>query len=194
MPMPKPKTEGRYLKAPKAGQSLTFRILADPVVFWQAWKTDGEGKQRPVRKPDTLVVNWKRGEYDEINKYGTPQKPAYCQAFPVIGPNGDVQIFTASQKTILDGLFALDNNKKWGALTGYDVVVSCNEDGKGYTVTPEPKEPLSAEAAEKWAGLVRNGFDMSVLVDLKDPFAVSGGSAESDEIANPNFDEDVPSF
>lgn len=188
MPMPKPKTEGRYLKAPKAGLSLTLRILGDPIAFWQAWKKDAEGKERPVRKPDAAVVTWRRGEYDEMNKYG-PQKPVYCQAFPVIGPSGDVQVFTVSQKTILDGLFALENNKKWGPLTGYSVEITAAADGKSYSVQAEPKEPLSEDAAEKWAGLVRNGFDLSLMIEGKDPFAEAGMSSD-DDLSNPNFDND----
>lgn len=185
MSMPKPKTEGRYLKAPKAGQSVTFRILADPVEFYQAWKTSSDGKQAPVRR--VSISDFKRGDYDETNKYGK-QSPVYCQAFPIIGPSGDVMVFTAGQKTILDGLYALDNNPKWGELSTYDVVVTAKEDGKAYSVVPDPKTPLSEDATEKWSGLLRNGFDLLLLIDGKDPFKESG-AAGGDDPAN---DDDIP--
>ena len=105
-------------------------------------------------------------------------------------------VFTAGQKTILDGLFALDNNPKWGELSTYDVTVTAKDDGKAYSVVPDPKAPLTTEQAEKWDGLVRNGFDMRLLLDNRDPFKESGqaGDDEDDELANPSFDDDDPKF
>jgi hypothetical protein len=198
MGMPKPKTEGRYLKAPKAGQSVTLRILSDPVEFYQAWKTDGEGRQRPIRKP--FLTDFKRGDYDEANKYGTQQSPAYCQAFPVIGPTGEVMVFTAHQKTILDGLYALDNKPKWGDLTGYDVTIEGAEDGKSYSVTPDPKTPLSESHRAAWEGLVRNGFNLRLLIEARDPFKELGEvtaehepmSSRVDDFDPPPVDDDIP--
>lgn len=186
MPMPKPKTEGRYLKAPKAGQSVTFRILGDPVEYYLAFKTGAENKIAPVRRAN--LHDFKPGSYDTTSKFG-PRTPDYCQAFPILGPTGDVMVMEIRQKTILDGLFGLENNKKWGDLTTYDVTVTAADDGKSYTVVPDPKAPLSEADAEKWDGLKRNGFDLRLLLDGKDPFKESGQPV-NDEIANPNFDGD----
>lgn len=184
MPMPKPKTEGRWLKAPKADQSITFRVLGDPVEYYLAFKTNDEKKQLPVRRKS--LSDFRPGDYDLTDKFGKTS-PKYCQAFPVLGPTGDVMIFEVRQKTVLDGLFALDNKPKWGDLRGYDVTVTGDADGKGYSVTPEPKEPLSEEAQEAWDGLVRNGFNMAVLLDGGDPFKECG-------VAGPDFDHDEPNF
>lgn len=184
MPMPKPKTEGRYLKAPKAGQSITFRVLADPLEFYVAFKTDEDKKQHPVRRAS--LSDFRPGDYDLTDKFGKAS-PKYCQAFPILGPTRDVMIAEFRQKTILDGLFALDNKPKWGDLRGYDVTVTGAEDGKSYTVTPEPKEPLTEDEQEKWDGLVRNGFNLRVLLNCDDPFkecGVSGGH----EDGGPDFD------
>lgn len=186
MPMPKPKTEGRYLKAPKAGQSITFRILADPVEFYVAFKTNSDNKQVPVRRKS--LSDFRPGDYDLTDKFGKAS-PKYCQAFAILGPTRDAMVIEFRQKTILDGLFALDNKPKWGDLRGYDVTVTCAEDGKGYTVTPEPKEPLTEEEQEKWDGLVRNGFDLRVLLDGLDPFKECGAPS-----AEPHGDEDVPDW
>lgn len=190
MPMPKPKTEGNYLKAPGKGQSVTFRVLGDPVEYYMGFKTTQNGSETKMVCVRKAALNqFTPGTYDTVGKFG-PQKPRYAMAFPVLNEAGTVMVFEVAQKTILDGLYQLENNKKWGDLSAFDVTVTGAEDGKSYMVTPNPKEPLSETAREAWDGLVRNGFDLRVLLENKDPFMVSGGSpAESNELLDPQFEE-----
>ena len=192
MPMPKPKTEGHYMKAPKAGQSVTFRILGDPIEYFLAFKTNAEGKISPVRRAE--FSEFKPGDYDTTSKYGKVA-PVYAMAFPVLSDAGDVKVFEVRQKTILDALYGLENNNKWGDLSGYDVTLTGDEDGKGYTVTPDPKAPLSKKDREKWDALVRNGFDLRVLLNNDDPFTTAGdgGPVFTDADAAPaGTDDDIP--
>lgn len=189
MAMPKPKTGGNYLKAPKAGQSVSFRILGDPVEYFLGFKTtateDGGSKVSVVRKKS--LADFRPGEYDTMGKYG-PTSPKYAMAFPVLAEDGCVKVFEVGQKTILDSLYALENNKKWGDLTKFDVTVTGDDDGKGYSVTPDPKTPINDAGREAWEGLLRNGFDLSVLISGADPFMTSAPASGFDPL-NPNFDD-----
>lgn len=189
MAMPKPKTDGHYLKAPKAGQSLTLRILGDPVEYYIGFKTGADNKISVTRR--TSLDQFKPGDYDAVDKYGRRAIPAYCMAFPVLTSDDEVKVCEFRQKTILDSLYQLENNKKWGDLTTFDVTITGDDDGKGYSVTPDPKTPASKKGLEKYAALVRNGFNLNVLLNGDDPFMVSGDNLTPmrDDIANPDFSE-----
>jgi len=185
MPMPKPKTEGRYLKAPKAGQSITFRILGDPLEYYMGFKTDSEGKPHPVRK--YTEGEFKRGDIDAKNKFGRAQLPTYTLAWEVMVGGERVMIFEARQTTILNSLYGLEQDEDWGDLRDYDVKITADDDGKGYSVKPKPKSPLTDAQRGLYAGLVANGFSLKVLMDGKDPFSEAGVM-----VSEPSNDDDIP--
>ena len=185
MPMPKPKTEGRYLRAPKAGQSITFRILDDPLEFYLGFKTDADGKPHPVRK--VREEEFKRGDIDAKTKFGTNQSPVYALAWPVLVNGERVMIFEARQVTILNALYGYEQDEDWGDLRGYDVKVTCDDDGKGYSVKARPKSPLTDAQRGLYVGLTGNGFDLRTLLAGKDPFTEAG--VQVNETAN---DDDIP--
>lgn len=187
MPMPKPKTEGNYLKAPKAGQSVTFRVLGDPVEYYLAFKTTTNGNEKKISVVrHATLAEFAPGTYDTEGKYG-PTGPKYAMAFPVLSEDGSVKVFEIGQKTILDSLYALENNKKWGDLTTFDVTVTGDDDGKGYTVTPDPKTPMSETGKAAWDALVEHGFDLRVLLAGRDPF-LHAAPQQRDELTDPDFD------
>jgi len=185
MAMPKPKTESRYLKAPKPGQAITVRFMTDPVEFYEAWKD-----KKPVRRPATLEGStFPAGSYDAEDAQGRPQKPRYSMAFGVMH-QGAAMVFQIKQRTILDPLYALESNKKWGPLPGYDVVITAADDGKSYTVTPDPKAPLDENDALVWKATLKAEFNLAALLTNEDPFGY--GASSRDPILDPDFDADNP--
>ena len=183
MAMPKPKTESRYLKAPKPGQAITVRFMTDAVEFYEAWKD-----KKPVRRPATLEgATFPPGSYDPTDAQGKPQSPRYSQSYGVVHESV-AKVFQIKQKTILDPLYALETKTKKGSITGYDITIVAADDGKAYTGIAEDKAPVSENDLLVWNAALKAGFNLQALMTNEDPFTF--GASSRDPLLDPDFDKD----
>lgn len=171
-----PKRPGKFMKF-AIGENR-FRILDKPMLGYSGWKT-GEDKKVCVRKP---TDDFGKGELDP------KEQPKHFWALPVWNYEaGIVQVLEITQTTIQEAITALNRNKKWGRPTEYDIVVTAVGEKlkREYSIIPDPKEPLAAEAAEAWAAL-QGTFDITRLWTNGDPFGENGETVE------PDTDDDIP--
>jgi hypothetical protein len=140
-----------------------FRFLARPIKGTSFWTEDEDGNRKPVRM--------KEGETVSIGEVPHGEVPKHFWAAVVWNyATNQVQILEITQKTIQKEILALGRNPKWGAPTGYDINVTKDGDGMKteYSVTPDPKEPVSAEIAEAFKA---KPIFLEALYDNADPFA-----------------------
>jgi hypothetical protein len=153
------------------GQSADIRVLEPFIHGWEVWCKDGKPHRADVKEGLPAESEWRveDGKRDEA-------KPFW--AAPVWNPaKGVVQLFSFTQGTVYRQLKALAGNKKWGALDAYDLTIK--RSGKGlqtkYDITPNPKEPLSAEGQAAWAELNETWSGPEALLANGDPFEIFGG-------------------
>ena len=150
------KTTG-YMKFKKGPN--TFRILTSPIVGWEYWIEDKEGKRKPVRtrmtedRPDESRHFWAMVVYN----YSEDVK--------------NVQILQITQMSVQRGIKALVDSPKWGKPFDYDITVTRQgEDLKTeYTVMPEPKEPVSKEVQDAF---IATKIDLEALYEGTNPFEI----------------------
>ena len=119
----------------------TFRVMSQAVTGWEYWDTDN----KPVRlkeKPSITPSNIKK------DKDGNDTSIKHFWSFVVWNYNDKaIQSLEITQKTLMDGIKALVDNKQWGNPIKYDLTV--NKSGEGlktaYSVMPNPHSELSPE-------------------------------------------------
>ena len=141
----------------------TFRVLSSAVVGFEYWNTSG----KPVRMkvltsplPSDIRIN-DRGERESIKTFW---------AFVVWNYDAkQIQVLEITQKTIMQGIKTLVDNKKWGHPRGYDITVTRTGSGfdTEYTVMPSPAEPVSPEIVEAYKARPVN---LEALFTSEDPF------------------------
>ena len=159
-----PETSG-YMKLDEG--TNTFRILGSAITGYEYWVTvNNKRTPKRVRMNETvqmgaLEINPKTGELDI---------PKVFWAFPVWNYKAEkVQILELKQKTIRDAIRSLVGNKKWGAPTAYDIVVT-RDDSTGktkYTTTPDPKEEVDPKITAMFKSMYLN---LNKLYDGGNPF------------------------
>ena len=172
-----PKKAGKYFKF-QAGENR-FRVLDSPLRGWVAWKTSN-GKKGPIRRTENTFGP---GEFDK----GKGSEPRHFWAMPVYDyVNAQVKVLEITQSTIQSAITNLARNKKWGHPSGYDLVVNATGEDmeRKYSVIPDPKEPLFAEAQAMWDEM-RPRFDINRLLSGGDPFGEDGDAGPP-----PHEDED----
>lgn len=155
-----PKTTGNYFRFAK-GENR-FRILGPAVVGYEYWNKEN----KPVRSR----TPFKEMPADAKVEDGT-FKQKHFWAFVVWNYEEErPQIMEITQSTIMSGIEALVNNAKWGAPTGYDIVVKASGDGmeREYTVVPEPH--TKAPEADI------SGIALEELFNGADPFKGASGA------------------
>jgi hypothetical protein len=141
----------------------TFRILSSAIIGFEYWNKDN----KPVRS---------RTPWDEIPADIKPQKDGSIRinhfwAFIVWNYNESrIQILELTQKSIMEGIKALVDNKKWGDPKGFDITVTKVGEGLNteYTVMPNPHSPMPDDAIK---GMETKKITLAALYDGKDPFA-----------------------
>jgi len=168
-----PKSESRYLKFKQPGQ-YKLRILQKPIFGWEAWTTDENGKDKPVRfaldaKP-TDTSPFRRGE---VNHFW---------AMPVWNHNtGRVEVLNLTQKTIQEAIEHYARNEDWGSPLGYNLTITRTGTGLSdtkYTVTASPHTPQAPEVQQAWEQTQADGFDITALMRDDDPFAPKNGNPQ----------------
>lgn len=131
------------------GNSCDIRILCPFMTGFEGW-TDANKPLRSER-----YDGFPEGQRWRVEN-GKEQTPKPFWATVVINrANGKMQVWSFTQATIYRQLRDLLENKKWGALNGYDVTLTRKGEGTKteYSVVPNPKEPLTEAEAQAWADL-----------------------------------------
>lgn len=165
-------SQGGYMKL-KVGENR-FRILGSfqddtAIMGMEYWTVTSDGKRRPVRVamgvgiPVTALETKENGEKD---------LPKHFWAMPVWNyADNAIEILEITQKSIMQTIKDLSQNKKWGNPGEYDLVVTKSGEGllTKYSVQPDPKEELSAEIKEAQK---KTHINIVALFSGEDPFGV----------------------
>lgn len=133
----------------------TFRILSSPIIGWEYWIEDSEGKRKPVRT--------------RMNEEH-PEESKHFWAMCVWNYKAKcVQILEITQAGIQKSIKALIDNPKWGKPFDYDISVTRQGDKleTEYSVMPEPKEELSQEIK---AAYTKAKINLEALYEGGNPF------------------------
>lgn len=163
-----PKTGGNYFRFVK-GENR-FRILGPAIVGFEYWNT----ANKPVRSRTPFKGVSEDAKLNDEGDF----RPKHFWAFTVWNYEEErAQIMEITQTTIMAGIEALVNNKKWGDPKGYDIVVEASGDGmeREYRVVPEPH--TKAPEADI------SGIALEELFNGADPF--KGSSEASEEALDP---------
>jgi hypothetical protein len=141
-----------------------FRILCSPILGWEYWVTDSEGKRKPLRK--RMEQPFSTLEVEE------PESIKHFWAMVVYNYNTEkIQILEITQKGIQKILRALAKDKDWGTpVQTYDIVV--NKTGEKletkYEVLPKPIKKIDPGIVAAYEAL---NINLHALYDGADPFA-----------------------
>lgn len=142
-----------------------FRAISKPIAGWIVWETDEDDNKKPVRS------KLEDGEPDAPSEEEMDRPKKFLALAVIDRADDEVKILEITQQSIIKAIKALAENAKWGNPFTYDINVVKKGEGKKtrYTVTPEPKEPLSKAlikaAAEKPCNL-------DALYEGEDPWTV----------------------
>lgn len=160
----------------------TFRVMTSAVVGFVYWNIEG----KPVRSRTPI-----QGTPADIrlDKEGKPERIKHFWAFAVWNADAQqVQVLELTQKSVMDGIKALVDNKKWGDPKSYDISVTRTGSGLDteYQVMPNPHSPLPEGAI---AALKAKPVNLEALYSGGDVFApeevnydASAGEAHPDEV------------
>ena len=179
-----PTSGGNYMRLKQ--DENPFRILSSAITGFEYWNTDN----KPVRSPDPIT----EVPHDiKKDKDGKPTAIKHFWAFVVWNYADEaVQILEITQKSILKGMKAYIDNKKWGDPKGYDFVVTRTGEGMDteYSVISEPKSETEEKVIKAYEA---KNINLKALYKGEDPFA-GGNSKELDETYPDSVDADSIPF
>ena len=161
----KESTGWNYFKISEEWQD--FRILTSPIIWWEYFKEDSDGKAKPVRQ---------KAEFNGVpadSKDGS--KPKEFRAFVVWNHNlKKVQIMEITQQSIKKEIIKYAKNSDWGDPKTYDFRIEKTGKGKEtrYTLTASPKSKWADAEEEKTALDEAKKVNLDALWDGEDPFAL----------------------
>lgn len=156
-----PDSSGGYMKF-KEGENR-FRVLASPIVGWEYWVSDADGKRKPLRK--RMNNPFTTAEVED------PEEIKHFWAMPVYNyADKQIVILEITQKGIQKKIKAYANDEDWGSPIGYDLVVTKSGEGLNteYEVIAKPAKPVEKEITEAFMDMQIN---LEALYDGADPFA-----------------------
>lgn len=165
-----PQKAGNYMKL-EDGENK-FRILDNPVLGWEYWVTEKDGKRKPVRKH--------MGEEIQAEDLEEGEQLKHFWAMPVFNYKDErVQILELTQKSIQKAIKALDRSKDWGSALGYDLLVtkSGQKLDTEYVVVPAPPKKLAPAIEQLHKDMEIN---MEALFTGDDPFKSDKTEAEKE--------------
>ena len=152
----------------------TFRVLSSAIVGYEYFTKEN----KPVRS------KWPFDETPNIKDGGDVK---HFWAFAVWNYADErVQVLELTQKSIMQNMKALIDNKRWGNPQGYDITVSRTGNGLNteYTLMANPHSVLEEHIAEAWA---KSKIDLTELYTGGDPFKPT----KAVEIPEIKFSEDT---
>lgn len=131
-------SDGLFMKKLEQGENR-LRILTTPIPGYVWWP---ENENKPVRVKDASEI-----------KTGVTDAKYFW--FLTIAINDEVKFLEIKQKTILNQIKALSDNKEWGEVQDYDITItrSGQDLETQYTVVPNPKKAVSDDVKKKWADI-----------------------------------------
>ena len=174
-------TGGGYLqvsKLPDCG-SVRFALLSDePLEFYECWGTCA-GDNKPFRfdhEPTPEEITVEMGDYEPREGRGGPGTVdiKFAIAVPVYNfDNGNVQVLSLTQKSILKELDAISQEEDYEDLLTWDFNLSKKGSGltTEYKLRPAPrKKGVQEHVDAAWIEAKSNGFDISRLLTGGNPF------------------------
>jgi len=118
----------------------TVRVMGNPVQFYIHWVVTPDGSRRKVNSPVDHPDLVRRLEDSGFRRQAR-------WLIKVLDRTDDEFRILEVGPQIYNGVKALYNNSRWGKVTAYDVTVCKGPKGSQplYSVTPNPKEPLSSD-------------------------------------------------
>ena len=128
-------SDGLFMKKLENGENR-MRILTTPITGY-VWWPENENKPQRVKEPKDIPTGVSDAKYFW---------------FLTIGINDEVKFLEIKQKTILNQIKALSDNKEWGEVQEYDITItrSGQDLETQYTVVPNPKADVSTDVAGAW--------------------------------------------
>lgn len=160
--VPSNSSASRYHNKFEQGKTK-FRVLSN-IISGDVWFEDNQPTR--VKNSDTR----KR-----------PEEARHFIAFAAYNYNSEsVQIFEIPQITIIKQLKDLEDNEDWGDLTGYDVTVNRQGEGRDteYTVSPVPHKDVEKSIVEEYKNLQIN---LNALYEGASPFGGTASDQDDDE-------------
>jgi len=123
----------------------TVRVMGNPVQFYIHWVVTPDGSRRKVNSPVDHPELVRRLEDSGFRRQAR-------WLIKVLDRTDDEFRILEVGPQIYNGVKALYNNSRWGKVTAYDVTISKGPKGSQplYSVTPNPKEPLSSDFKAKF--------------------------------------------
>lgn len=152
----------------------TFRVLSSAIVGYEYFTKEN----KPVRS---------KLPFDETPNIKDGGDVKHFWAFAVWNYADErVQVLGLTQKSIMQNMKALIDNKRWGNPQGYDITVSRTGNGLNteYTLMANPHSVLEEHIAEAWA---KSKIDLTELYTGGDPFKPT----KAVEIPEIKFSEDT---
>ena len=121
------------------------RIMGNPVQFYIHWVTTSDGAKSKINSPANHPELVRRLEDSGFKK----QARWFVK---VLDRTDDEFRLLEIGPQIYNSIKSLYNNSRWGKVTAYDVTINKGPKGQQplYSVTPNPKESLSAEFKTKF--------------------------------------------
>jgi hypothetical protein len=139
-----------------------FRVLGSAIIGWEYWTKDN----KPVRSKEKWAEVPQDIKVDKDSKVSIK----HFWAFPVWNYEAKaVQVLEVTQQTVMNGIKALVDNKKWGDPKTYDITVTRAGEGfdTTYTVMPNPHSEITDEIL---AACEKKTINLSNLYLSGDPF------------------------
>jgi len=162
-----------------------FRFLSKPIMGFEFWTTNTDGKRLPNRRRMGEVIKMSECEISPLT--GKLENPAHFWAMVVWNyKDKAVQILELKQRTILEAIKGYIENDKWGSPIEYDITIKksgANKETK-YLTDHDPKEELDKDILKQYKDMKIN---LEALYDGLDPFKTT--DEEIVEKGADNFDE-----
>lgn len=174
-----PQSNQNYFKFQQGENN--FRILSSAIVGYVYWTED--------KKPVRLKEMWKKKPSDIKTEKNGSYRTNHFWAFVIWNYEiNAIQIMEITQKTIMNPIKALVDNKKWGDPKNYDITITKTGDGleTEYSVMPNPQGEVQKEILDEYeAKPVR----LEALFVNGDPFAQEVSDEQQNEISQKEREE-----
>lgn len=155
----------------------TFRVLSSAIIGFEYWTNENKPVRSKEVPEETPNIKMRNGQADKVKHFW---------AFIVWNyATKQIQILELTQKSIMQAIKALVDNKKWGKPSGYDITVTRTGEGLDteYSVMPNPHSELTKEIAEVYNS---KQINLNALYEGKDPFETTKDYGGKDY---PKFEE-----
>lgn len=175
-------TDSKYLNKFPQGET-NFRVLSSAVTGYEYWRMNGE-KAEPVRAKEM----WKKFPTDIKPDKDGAKKVLHFWSFVVWSyEESAIKIMNIKQKTIMNAIKDLVDNKNWGDPKEYEITITKSGEGfdTKYSVMPNPKSELPESISQEYK---ENPVNLEALFLGTDPFEPSEQEKTQEQIEE---DEEV---